>query len=133
MRSLTLLLLAGVSLSGFSCSGPQNKSGNCCTPLSEAEFHFTAKGFEPGWILTINPDKVFFVDNYGEDTLSQTQGTLIRLGERIILITTSKDPSKELFITITKKPVPDPAGKLHPYTIRIEKGAETRTGWGNME
>lgn len=137
MQRLILILLFGwISVSLFSCTsrqGSEKASDSCCIPLSGSGFHFTGKGFEPGWLLQIDPKKIFFVDNYGSDTLICNKGTLIHAGKRIMITTQPENSSPELFIMITKKPAQDPAGRSHPYAVFVEKGGETRRGWGDAE
>lgn len=105
---------------------------SCHTVLSGSDYQLTAGGFEPGWFLKIDSTGIFFVNNYGADTLIYSSGDLYEAGRRKIIVTDEKKEEHPVFlVSVLPALTYDPAGKLHPYAVTIKMGKERRTGWGD--
>lgn len=105
---------------------------SCHLSIASSNYHLTGRGFEPGWFLSVSPDSIFFVDNYGEDTLIYKTGSLIRAGSQTIITAVDKsDPNNVLLIRALPIAVYDPSGKRYPFTVMVQRGMIQREGWGN--
>jgi heat shock protein HslJ/uncharacterized lipoprotein YbaY len=100
-----------------------------CRAVTEPELPFTARGQEPGWLITIDAGEIFLNADYGalQLRLPRTEPQITAEG---ILYRTAAD-GRRLSVSIQPRICADVAtGMPHPYRVRYELDGQTRSGCG---
>lgn len=90
---------------------------------------FTARGNEPGWLLTVNKDQFELIADYGQTTISAafSNQPLLRTGQTLEL----QSEQGNLTLLAENKLCHDSmSGVPYPYTVSIQTDAETLIGCG---
>jgi hypothetical protein len=90
---------------------------------------FRAVGQEPGWYLEVEPDRVTFVGDYGERTMTVPARPPVRDGEALAWHVASGD--HEIRITASPRPCADAmSGEAFRYTVQVVADGNTYRGCG---
>ncbi|WP_417445454.1 META domain-containing protein [Kangiella sp.] len=90
---------------------------------------FTARGNEPGWLLTVNNDQFELIADYGQTTISDVfaKQPLLRVGHMLEM----KSEQGNLTLLAENKLCHDSmSGVPYPYTVSIKTEEETLIGCG---
>lgn len=90
---------------------------------------FTARGNEPGWLMTVNKEQLELITHYGEHavTASLTAATRIEPGQLIDFATEDGKLTLHIEAKICRDSM---SGTPFPYTVTIKTQQETLTGCG---
>jgi heat shock protein HslJ/membrane-bound inhibitor of C-type lysozyme len=100
-----------------------------CRILQEPELPFTARGQEPGWMITIDADAIFLNADYGALELRMPKAEPLKTAEGFLYRTAAKD--RRLSVAIRPEICADVAtGMPHPYRVRYELDGEAHAGCG---
>ena len=95
--------------------------------MSSTKPFFRGMGNEPGWLVDLYADRIFFVTNYGADTLVGTINASV--GNKVINATVKNASRTEnLKVEIKDEACQDDAGVAFEKTVIVTFGAETLRG-----
>ncbi len=100
-----------------------------CCALREPALPFTARGQEPGWIITVDADTIFLNADFGALQLRMPKPEPLKTAEGLLYRTGSQ--GRRLAVAIRPGICADVAtGMPHPYRVRYDLDGEVQTGCG---
>jgi heat shock protein HslJ/membrane-bound inhibitor of C-type lysozyme len=100
-----------------------------CRALREPELPFTARGQEPGWMITIDADAILINADYGALKLRLPKTEPLMIDEGFLYRTESE--GRRLAVAIRPDICVDVAtGMPHPYRVRYELDGKANAGCG---
>ncbi len=100
-----------------------------CRILREPELPFTARGQEPGWLITIDADTIFLNANYGalELRMPKTDPQITPDG----FLYRTETGARRLSVAVRPEICADVAtGMPHPYRVRYDLDGKSHAGCG---
>ena len=109
-----------------------NTTNRTTTTARSADKPFMkANGSEPGWYLELYTDRLFWVTNYGEDTIrAAIEGSPST--STYTMPIKHKKVTQSLTINVKKEQCGDDAGRFHPHSVTIKWGTSEFRGCGDM-
>ena len=100
-----------------------------CRTLREPELPFTARGQEPGWMITIDADTIFLNADYGTLQLRMPKTEPLKTAEGFLYRTAAE--GRRLSVAIRPEICADVAtGMPHPDRVRYELDGKAHAGCG---
>jgi heat shock protein HslJ/membrane-bound inhibitor of C-type lysozyme len=100
-----------------------------CRALREPDLPFTARGQEPGWMITIDVDAIFLNADFGALQLRMPKTEPLTTAEGFLYRTAAE--GRHLAVTIRPEICADVAtGMPHPYRVRYELDGKAHAGCG---
>jgi heat shock protein HslJ len=128
-RQTLWALLAVFVVLASGCSSPLRTEPATNESFREPELPFTARGQEPGWMITIDTGGIFLNADFGALKLRMPK-TEPQITADGILYRTASD-GRRLSVSIEPRICADTAtGMPHPYRVRYDLDGEIRSGCG---
>jgi len=100
-----------------------------CRALREPDLPFTARGQEPGWMITIDADAIFLNADFGALQLRMPKTEPLTTAEGFLYRTAAE--GRRLAVTLRPEICADVAtGMPHPYRVRYELDGKAHAGCG---